>query len=116
MKIMKMMKKTIVLLLKRNALSVVVVVPDQPNQLFVFLNGMDVLDDPIFCNNFNSINNKADIRNNVVPNVDNNYGVICDRSDDDNPPPLSPEPPVYTINLLYIHSIIPNNGEISLLF
>ena len=40
------------------------------------------------------------------------YCLIYDRSDDDNPPSLSPEPTLYAMNIPCIHSSIPNDGEI----
>ena len=43
--------------------------------------------------------------------VKGKYGSIYGRSDDINPPPLSPESPAYIINIQYIHSSIPNDGE-----
>ena len=79
-------------------------VPDNPNNLFAFPNGKDVLDDPLFYNNGNSIGNEADAENDVVPDNDT-YGVIYDRTDDKNPPSLPPES-----NMRYIHSII---GEVN---
>ena len=38
-------------------------------------------------------------------------GLIYDRNDDINPPPLPPESPTYTMNIPCIHSSIPNNEE-----
>ena len=40
---------------------------------------------------------------------------IYDRSDNINPPPLPPDSPAYAIDILCVHSNIPNNGEILLL-
>lgn len=46
---------------------------------------MDVLDDSLFYNNGSIIDDEDDVNNNVVPDVDNNYGVIYNRSNDANP-------------------------------
>ena len=54
---------------------------------------------------------EADVGYDGVPGENDNYGLIYDRSDDINPPPLPPESPVYTTNIPCIHSSIPNNGE-----
>ena len=65
-------------------------VPDQPDNLFAFPNGKDVLDNSLFHNNHNNIDNdEADVGSNVVLNTI--YGAIYDRSDDTNPLPLLPE-------------------------
>ena len=40
------------------------------------------------------------------------FGLIYDKSDDVNLPPLPPESPAYTTNIPCIHSNIPDNGEI----
>ena len=62
-------------------------------------------------NNYNSIDNGADVGNDGVPddndNVNVNYGVIYDRNDDANPPSLPSLPPIS--NIPCIHSII---GEV----
>ena len=60
-------------------------------------------------------NNKDDVGNvryDGVPDNNDNYGVIYDRSDDVNPPPLPPESPAYAINIPRVHYNKPNNGEI----
>ena len=64
-------------------------IPGQPDNLFTFPNGKDVLDDPLFHSNHNSVDNGADVGNNVVP--DTIYGAIYDRNNAENPPPLLPE-------------------------
>ena len=46
--------------------------------------------DPLFYNNDTSIDNKPSVGSTVTDD-DNKYGVICDRSDDDNSLPLPPE-------------------------
>ena len=66
--------------------------PGQPDNLFAFPNGKDVSDDPLFHNNHSTIKNEPNVGT-TVTDVDNNCGVICDRSDDDNPLPLPPESP-----------------------
>ena len=43
--------------------------------------------------------------------VKGTYGLIYNRSDEVNPPPLSPESPAYTMNIPCICSSIPNDGE-----
>ena len=43
------------------------------------------------------------------------YGLIYNRSDDINPPPLPQESPPYIINIPCIHSSIPNDGEMIVL-
>ena len=71
---------------------------------------MDILD--VFYNNDNSIDNEADVRNNV-PAVDKNYGVICDRSNDSNHPPLPLESLPYNIIMPCIYSTnITNDVEV----
>ena len=76
---------------------------------------MDVLDDLLFYNNGNSTDSGTDVENNVAPDNDN-YDVIFDRSDDTNPPPLPLEPSPYIIIMPFIHSNLPNDGEIILIF
>ena len=94
-------------------------VPGQPDNLFTFPNGKDVLDNPLFHNNHSSVDNEADVGNNVVP--DTIYGELCDRSEDATPPPLPPEhPPQPSIMLhdsinnksIMLHNVINNSiGE-----
>ena len=51
-------------------------------------------------NNDNSIDNEADVGNDGVPDDNDNYVLIYDRTDDANPPPLPPES-----NMPCMHSI-----------
>ena len=82
-------------------------VPDQSDKLLALPNGKDVLDDPIFYSNDNSIGNEADVGNDGVPGDNDNYGVIYDRTDDSNPPSLPQEP-----NMPCVHSTtITNDGK-----
>jgi len=70
------------------------------DNLFAFPNGRDVLDDSLFHNNHNSINNdEANVGNNVVYGTI--YGAIRDNSDDTNPPPLPPEHPPHPSIMLH---------------
>ena len=55
---------------------------------------------------------EANVGYDGVPDDSDKYGVIYDRSDDVNPPPLPLEPPAYAFNIPCIHSNIPNDGEI----
>ena len=64
---------------------------------------------PLGCKN--SIRDLDDIQDEHYQ-VKQKGGLVYDRSDDVNHPPLPPESPVYTMNVLCIHSNIPNNGEI----
>ena len=74
---------------------------DKPDNLFAFPNGKDVLNDSLFHNNHSTIKNAPGIRN-TVTDVDNTYGVICDKSDNANPLPLPPKhPPRPSITLYY---------------
>ena len=59
--------------------------------MFLFPNSKDVLDDLLFYNNDNSIDNEADVGNDCVTNDNDQYGVYSE-STDSNP------------------SMIPNNG------
>ena len=94
----------IVLLLKKKYS--ISFVPDQLDNLFPFPNGNDVLDDPLFYNNDNSVNNKTNV-DSVLDNNDK-YGVIYDRTNDANPSSLPSES-----SMPYIHSII---GEVNKVF
>ena len=76
-------------------------VPGQPDNLFAFPSGKNVLDDQLLYNNDNSIGNEADVGNDDVPDDNDNYSVIYDRTDDANPPSLPPKS-----NIPCIHSII----------
>ena len=58
----------------------------------------------------NSIGDLDGIQNKYY-HVKRQYGLIYDRIDDINPPPLPPESPAYIINTQCIHSSIPNNEE-----
>ena len=77
-------------------------------------------------NNDNSIDNEADVGNNGVPDDNDNYVVIYDRTDAANPPPLPPESNNHNQDLENCYddhnvmhsefinsnpSMIPNDGE-----
>ena len=59
----------------------------------------------------NLIGDLDDIRDEYYQ-VKRKSGLIYDRHDAVNPPPLPPESPAYAINIPCIHSNKPNNGEI----
>ena len=64
-------------------------IPGQPDNVFAFPNGKDVLDDSLFHNKHSSVDNGTNVGNNIIP--DTIYGEICDRNEDANPPPLPPK-------------------------
>ena len=64
----------------------------QPDNLFAFPDGKDVLDNLLFYNNDNSIDNEVDVGNDGVPDDNDHYGVHSEFTN------INP-------------SMIPNNGE-----
>ena len=73
-------------------------VPGQPDNLFIFPSGDDVLDDSLLHNNHGSVDNEDNAENHVAPDMI--HGEICDRSENVIfPPPPTEHPPRPSIML-----------------